>query len=82
MHDGTVRLMGEATPYFYIGDSHAMVGSLVFDVPAGPTRLVTSVQLIRGFAASDMLEGECLGPAPVDVLRRISAFSSHPDYPP
>lgn len=79
-----LRLKGEATPYFYIGDSHAMVGSLLFDAPGHETeRLVTSVQLIRGFAARDMLgDYGSLGAAPVDVLRRISAFSSHPDYPP
>ncbi len=74
------RFIGEATPYFYLGDSHAMVGSLVFD--AVDEHIVTSSHIIRGFAARDLLDSdERLGDDLVQTLRRIGALSSHPDYP-
>jgi len=75
------QLTGDVTPYFYIGDSHAMVGTLLFQGP-GAERIVTEQLLIRGFCARDMLdEAGRLGEGPVDVLRRISAFSSGPNFP-
>lgn len=76
--------VGDATPYSYIGDSHAgTIGSRIYEDPATGERIVTRLVSIWRFVAADVLsEDGMIGDGLMQALRRSGAFQSSPTLPP
>jgi len=78
-----LAFVGEATPYSYIGDSHANIGTLVFEDEAKALRVATRTYFLWAFGARDFLaKGATLGDPLVETLRRCGALHSSPTFPP
>lgn len=77
-----LEFVGQATPYIYIGDSHALIGTLVFEDPATERQIATPTYTAWGFAANDVFEDGVVGGVFVDLLRRCSALHSSVKFDP
>lgn len=67
----------------YIGDSHALIGSLMFDDVERKQRITTATYTHWGFNAYDLCNDEgYIGSTLISILRMSSALHSAPNFPP
>jgi hypothetical protein len=76
--------VGEATPYIYLGDSHALIGTLLFEEPQSGRRIATATYTAWGFSARDVFDKTAglLAPTLIDLLRRCASLHSSYRYSP
>ena len=78
----SLRYVGDAVPYTYIGDSHSGIGTFLLEDPQSGERIVTRMSGIWRFVAQDVLGPDLMiGEELMQSLRRLGAFHSSPSLP-
>lgn len=81
-NSGDLRFVSDGVPYWYIGDSHAGVGTLFFEGTDGRHVVARSVGIWR-FVAADVVDGDgIVSDSLMQVFRRLGAFHSGPSFKP
>ena len=78
----SLDFVGDTTPYNYLGDSHALISTLMFRDAVSGTYISTPTYTSWGFSGSTFLDSEgFIGTALVEMLRMCSALHASPDFP-